>query len=312
MAGASAVVCCTGFTPSLNFKKDNPAKVDHVGTDNLVAAAGNAKGEGSVKKFVLVTSLWTNARAAGQADNDNYKFLNALGGVLDEKLAAELNLRGSGLDYTIVVAGRLVERARERHGSGDRARRRHDVRAADRPGARDLARYRRRGVRRGALRQKRVEPSRGDRRLAGRAQDQPGHLVRVRVKEEEEAAAVLYLVLSYASPVCRLYIGLSLESDDHARVDANATHRRGNEKICSDQSRRFFVRNGFGARRGEGWLGDKRAAETRARARGWSRLVPPPAASRRAWARARGHRRAPRWAAKNNERTRDQTCEVLS
>ena len=62
MAGASAVVCCTGFTPSLNFKKDNPAKVDHVGTDNLVAAAGNAKGEGSVKKFVLVTSLLTNAR----------------------------------------------------------------------------------------------------------------------------------------------------------------------------------------------------------------------------------------------------------
>ena len=33
MAGASAVVCCTGFTPQLNFKKDNPAKVDHVGTD---------------------------------------------------------------------------------------------------------------------------------------------------------------------------------------------------------------------------------------------------------------------------------------
>jgi uncharacterized protein YbjT (DUF2867 family) len=106
MAGASAVVCCTGFTPSLNFKKDNPAKVDHVGTDNLVAAAGTAKG-GGVKKFVLVTSLLTNARAAGQADNDNYKFLNALGGVLDEKLAAELNLRGSGLDYTIVRPGGL-------------------------------------------------------------------------------------------------------------------------------------------------------------------------------------------------------------
>ena len=49
----------------------------------------------------------TNARAAGQADNDNYKFLNALGGVLDEKLAAELNLRGSGLDYTIVRPGGL-------------------------------------------------------------------------------------------------------------------------------------------------------------------------------------------------------------
>ena len=104
MAGVSAVVCCTGFTPSLNFKKDNPAKVDHVGTDNLVAAAVAEKG---VKRFVLVTSLLTNAKAAGQADNDNYKFLNALGGVLDEKLAAELNLRGSGLDYTIVRPGGL-------------------------------------------------------------------------------------------------------------------------------------------------------------------------------------------------------------
>ena len=104
MAGASAVVCCTGFTPSLNFKKDNPAKVDHVGTDNLVAAA---VANGAVKKFVLVTSLLTNAVAAGQADNDNYKFLNALGGVLDEKLAAELNLRSSGLDYTIVRPGGL-------------------------------------------------------------------------------------------------------------------------------------------------------------------------------------------------------------
>jgi uncharacterized protein YbjT (DUF2867 family) len=104
MAGVVAVVCCTGFTPSLNFKKDNPAKVDHVGTDNLVAAA---VANGSVQKFVLVTSLLTNAVAAGQKDNDNYKFLNALGGVLDEKLAAELNLKKSGLDYTIVRPGGL-------------------------------------------------------------------------------------------------------------------------------------------------------------------------------------------------------------
>ena len=104
MAGVVAVVCCTGFTPSLNFKKDNPAKVDHVGTDNLVAAA---VANGSVQKFVLVTSLLTNAVAAGQKDNDNYKFLNALGGVLDEKLAAELNLKKSGLDYTNVRPGGL-------------------------------------------------------------------------------------------------------------------------------------------------------------------------------------------------------------
>ena len=104
MAGVSAVVCCTGFTPSLNFKKDNPAKVDHVGTDNLVKAA---VGNGNVKKFVLVTSLLTNAKAAGQENNDNYKFLNALGGVLDEKLQAELNLRASGLDYTVIRPGGL-------------------------------------------------------------------------------------------------------------------------------------------------------------------------------------------------------------
>ena len=52
MAGVSAVICATGFTPSLNFKKDNPAKVDHLGTDNLVAAAAAA----DVKRFILVTS----------------------------------------------------------------------------------------------------------------------------------------------------------------------------------------------------------------------------------------------------------------
>ena len=39
MQGCTAVICATGFTPSLNFKKDNPAKVDHEGTDNLVAVA---------------------------------------------------------------------------------------------------------------------------------------------------------------------------------------------------------------------------------------------------------------------------------
>lgn len=104
-ADVTAIVCATGFTPSLNFRKDNPAQVDHKGTDNLVAAA-TAPGS-SVKKFVLVTSLLTNAKAVGQANNDNYRFLNALGGVLDEKLAAELNLRGSGLDYTIVRPGGL-------------------------------------------------------------------------------------------------------------------------------------------------------------------------------------------------------------
>lgn len=115
MQGCTAVICATGFTPSLNFKKDNPAKVDHEGTDNLVAVA-TAPGS-SVKRFVLVTSLLTNAKAAGQGNNDNYKFLNALGGVLDEKLAAELNLRASGLDYVIVRPGGLSNEAPEAVGN---------------------------------------------------------------------------------------------------------------------------------------------------------------------------------------------------
>jgi len=115
MQGCTAVICATGFTPSFNFKKDNPAKVDHEGTDNLVAVA-TAPGS-SVKRFVLVTSLLTNAKAAGQGNNDNYKFLNALGGVLDEKLAAELNLRASGLDYVIVRPGGLSNEAPEAVGN---------------------------------------------------------------------------------------------------------------------------------------------------------------------------------------------------
>lgn len=31
MEGVTAVVCATGFTPSFNLKKDNPAQVDHKG-----------------------------------------------------------------------------------------------------------------------------------------------------------------------------------------------------------------------------------------------------------------------------------------
>jgi nucleoside-diphosphate-sugar epimerase len=47
-------------------------QVDSVGTANLIEAAKKA----GVKKFVLLTSLLTNAKAVGQADNNNYKFLN--------------------------------------------------------------------------------------------------------------------------------------------------------------------------------------------------------------------------------------------
>lgn len=46
--------------------------VDLEGTVNVI----NAAKEAGVKKFVLLTSLLTNAKAIGQADNPNYKFLN--------------------------------------------------------------------------------------------------------------------------------------------------------------------------------------------------------------------------------------------
>ncbi|EFJ47453.1 hypothetical protein VOLCADRAFT_105164 [Volvox carteri f. nagariensis] len=86
------------------------ADVTKGGTINLVNAA---LGSG-VNKFVLVSSLLTNAAAVGQATNLNYLFLNLFGGVLIQKLkderpepaarekAAEKYLRASGLNYTII------------------------------------------------------------------------------------------------------------------------------------------------------------------------------------------------------------------
>lgn len=66
---ADAVVVTTGFTPSFNFGKDNAAAVDGAGTRALIDAAKKA----GVKRFVLVTSLLTNAPALGQKENPNYK-----------------------------------------------------------------------------------------------------------------------------------------------------------------------------------------------------------------------------------------------
>ena len=103
LRGADAVVCATGFRPGLDFNA--PKKVDGEGTRRLVDAAKAA----GVKKFVLVTSLLTNAKAVGQGDNPNYKFLNLFGGVLDQKLEAEQHLRASGLEWTIVRPGGLDE-----------------------------------------------------------------------------------------------------------------------------------------------------------------------------------------------------------
>ena len=104
MGDADAVVCATGFTPSFNLGKDNPKAVDGQGTIDLIDAATRT---GKVSRFVLITSLLTNAPAIGQAQNDNYRFLNALGGILDQKRRAEIHLESSGLTWTVIRPGGL-------------------------------------------------------------------------------------------------------------------------------------------------------------------------------------------------------------
>lgn len=81
MQGCDAVVCATGGGAVSPF--DNRAKkVDNQGTKNLVDAAKSA----GIRKFVLVSSLLTNAKEKGQSSNPNYIVLQLFGGVLEEKL----------------------------------------------------------------------------------------------------------------------------------------------------------------------------------------------------------------------------------
>jgi len=107
---AQAVICATGYT---GFSPSGFGAVDETGTKALVDAA-KAKG---VAKFVLVSSLLTNAPAVGQSENPNYKFLNLFGQVLDHKLVAEKYLRSSGLNYTIVRPGGLSNEPPEKVGN---------------------------------------------------------------------------------------------------------------------------------------------------------------------------------------------------
>ncbi|KAG2498723.1 hypothetical protein HYH03_003463 [Edaphochlamys debaryana] len=95
LGGAQVVVVATG---------GDPDKVDQQGTIDLVDAAVSR----GVSKFVLVSSLLTNAEAVGQKANPNYIFLQLFGGgVLGKKLVAEKYLRASGLNYTIIRPGGL-------------------------------------------------------------------------------------------------------------------------------------------------------------------------------------------------------------
>jgi len=103
----TTVVCATGFVPGWNVLKmgELAHAVDNVGTKNLVDACV----ELGVKNFVLVSSILTNGRAIGQEKSPGFVITNAFGGVLDEKLEAELYLRKSGLRYAIVRPGGLKD-----------------------------------------------------------------------------------------------------------------------------------------------------------------------------------------------------------
>lgn len=103
MKGCNAVICATGPTDRLNPL--GPYTVDCEGTKNLVAAAQQQ----GVSKFVLVTSIGCD---------DPLFPLNAFWGVLFFKKQGEVALQRSGLDYTIVRPGGLVNDVSGGRGEG--------------------------------------------------------------------------------------------------------------------------------------------------------------------------------------------------
>ncbi|KAL4425039.1 hypothetical protein ABPG77_001817 [Micractinium sp. CCAP 211/92] len=104
MEGCNVVICATGPTDRLNPL--GPFIVDCEGTKNLVAVAQQQ----GVKKFVLVTSIGCD---------DPLFPLNAYWGVLFWKKQGEVALQRSGLDYTIIRPGGLVDDASTGRGVGN-------------------------------------------------------------------------------------------------------------------------------------------------------------------------------------------------
>lgn len=106
LQGADALIIACGMNPGKNLFSMAAAAhaVDNVGTCKLIDAAKKA---GTVKKIVLVSSILTNGRAWGQEQSAGFVATNAFGNALDEKLQAELYLRKSGINYTIIRPGGL-------------------------------------------------------------------------------------------------------------------------------------------------------------------------------------------------------------
>ncbi len=94
LADCTVLLCATGATPSLDFTA--PYRVDYLGTQNLI----NGSQAAGIEHFVLVSSLCVS---------QFFHPLNLFWLVLYWKLQAEIDLKGSGLTYTIVRPGGLLE-----------------------------------------------------------------------------------------------------------------------------------------------------------------------------------------------------------
>ncbi|EAZ93156.1 SDR family oxidoreductase [Crocosphaera chwakensis] len=101
------IICCTGTTafPSQRWDfanlfdpKNTPQAVDGEGVKNLIVAAPK-----NLKRFVFVSSCGVLRK-----DSLPFNILNIFG-VLDAKLYAENTLKSSGLPYTIIRPGRLID-----------------------------------------------------------------------------------------------------------------------------------------------------------------------------------------------------------
>ena len=98
IADCDVVICATGAKPSLNALE--PYLVDYIGTKNLINAAKTK----NIQHFAIVSSLCVS------------KFLHPLNlfwVVLFWKKQAEKYLQASGLTYTIVRPGGLLNREKE-------------------------------------------------------------------------------------------------------------------------------------------------------------------------------------------------------
>jgi uncharacterized protein YbjT (DUF2867 family) len=101
------LICCTGTTAFPSTKWDfanlfqasnNPEAVDGEGVKNLVSAAPK-----DLKRFIFVSSCGVLRK-----DQLPFNILNVFG-VLDAKLKGEMAITASGLPYTIIRPGRLID-----------------------------------------------------------------------------------------------------------------------------------------------------------------------------------------------------------